>query len=55
MKTDQTGQMLRLIRVFAERTSFCWFCHEVARIKIPQTQRFGLVGMIFAVLTGMLI
>ena len=30
-ESDQTGQMPRLIRVFAGRTSFCWFCHEVAQ------------------------
>ena len=31
-KTDLTGRMPRLIRVFAGRTSFCWFCHEAAQI-----------------------
>ena len=28
--SDQTGRMPRLIWVFAGRTVFCWFCHEVA-------------------------
>ena len=33
----QTGQMLRLIRVFAERTLIYWFCHIAAHMhyKIP--------------------
>ena len=31
-KTDQIGQMPRLIRLFAGRTSFCWFCHEAAQL-----------------------
>ena len=32
-KTDQIGQMPRLIWVFAERhRSFCWFCHAAAQI-----------------------
>ena len=30
--TDQTGRMPRLIWVFPWRTSFCWFCHEVAHM-----------------------
>ena len=30
--SDQTGQMPRLIRVFAGCTSFCWFCHEAAHM-----------------------
>ena len=29
---DQTGQMPRLIRVFAGCAPFCWFCHEAAQI-----------------------
>ena len=28
----QTGQMPRLIWVFAGHTSFCWLCHEAAQI-----------------------
>ena len=31
-KTDQTGQMPRLICVFLLRMSFCWFCHAAAHI-----------------------
>ena len=30
--SDQTGLMPRLIRVFAGRKSFWWFCHEAAQI-----------------------
>ena len=30
--SDQTGQMPRLIWVFAGRTVICWFCHEAAQI-----------------------
>ena len=33
---DQTGQMPRLIWVFAGRTSFCWFCHASAQIIITK-------------------
>ena len=29
--SDQTGRMLRLIWVFAQRTSFCWFCYLAAQ------------------------
>ena len=32
MKTDQTGQILRLIEVFAGCTSFCWFCCAAAQL-----------------------
>ena len=32
-KTDQTGQMPRLIWVFAGRTChFCWLCHEATQV-----------------------
>ena len=32
---DQTGRMPRLIEVFAGHTPpICWFCHEVAHIKL---------------------
>ena len=37
--SDQTGRMPRLIRVFAGRTSFCWFCHEVAHFLIAYSLR----------------
>ena len=30
--SDQTGWMSRLIIVFTGRTSFCWFCREVAHL-----------------------
>ena len=30
--SDQTGRIPRLIWVFAGRTSFCWFCHALAKI-----------------------
>ena len=30
--SDQTGQMPRLICIFAGRMSFCWFCHVVAHV-----------------------
>ena len=32
MKIDQTGQLPRLIRVFAGPTSFCWFCRAPAHL-----------------------
>ena len=31
-KTDQTGQMPRLICIFLLRMSFSWFCHAAAHI-----------------------
>ena len=30
--SDQTGQMPRLIWVFAGRTPYCWFCRDAARM-----------------------
>ena len=32
--SDQTGWMPKLIWVFAGRTSFCWFCHVAADIRM---------------------
>ena len=31
-RSDQTGRMPRLIRVFAGRMSFCSFCHDAAQV-----------------------
>ena len=35
----QTGRMPRLIWVFAERTSFCWFCHAAAQLSMRKQSR----------------
>ena len=37
VKTDQTGQTVRLICVFAGCTSFCWFCCVVVNVRIDES------------------
>ena len=49
-KTDQTGQMPRLICVFAGRMSFCWFCCTVTHIEGYQTENHGCGWSIWHVL-----
>ena len=36
--SDQTGRMPRLIWDFAERTSFCWFCHASIHMFLGQIE-----------------
>ena len=38
---DQTGQMPRLIRVFAGRTLILLFCHVAAQIMIDKDYQIG--------------
>ena len=41
--SDQTGWMPRLIRVLPGAHSFCWFCHVVAHLFMPNKTRGPLV------------